>query len=142
MVLGAAVIGLLVSFGMDVTVGSFDGSRVVNFGLVAERNSIQTVSGFAAVCAVVLIVFGGRRASTAVDAANRIDCPHCGESILRTAKICKHCHLQIASYDVVAPPSKPDAAPVERPHEREFWATVVVSGGIIALIIGAAIFAR
>jgi hypothetical protein len=96
-VLIGALIGLLISFSMDVTVSSsFDGSRVVNFGLVAQRNSIQMVSGFAALCGIVMLIFGGRKSHASDDLGDRVPCPACAEPILRAANICKHCHTEIA----------------------------------------------
>ncbi|BEH18889.1 hypothetical protein [Burkholderia pseudomallei] len=97
-VLVLALIGLIASLAMDVTVGTMNGSRVVNFGLVAERNSIQMISGFAALCGVILIALGGRRAAESRSDEERVPCPACAELILPTAKICKHCHSEIESH--------------------------------------------
>jgi len=123
-VLIGAMVGLLVSFAMDVTVGSsIDGSRVVNFGLIAQRNSIQMISGFAALCGVVLIAFGGRRTPDVEDSTDRVPCPACGESVLRVAQICKHCRSELTP--------TPKLSSTHAPTSK--WGLLIVAG-IVALL--------
>ncbi|MPW17911.1 hypothetical protein GCT13_13425 [Paraburkholderia sp. CNPSo 3157] len=137
MLLGAAI-GLLVSFSMDVTVASpFDGTRVTNFGLISQRNSIQMVSGFAALCAVLLITLSGRRSSTSEAPGDRIACPACAEPILRAAKICKHCHTEIGTADrpPEIQPSNHDVVnvPVASNADLRFVVGIVIVAAIVAV---------
>lgn len=97
------VLGIFISFSIDVSVATPGGGRVNNIGLISERQNILLLS-------VGLLIIGSithiKNLKLNADDYEGIDendqyrlCPFCAEKIKRQASICKHCKSAVTPED-------------------------------------------
>ncbi|WP_397448167.1 hypothetical protein [Pseudomonas sp. NA-150] len=125
------VIGLIAVVGalsMDVSVSTGVG-RVNNLGLMSERQNFTMVAGMAVIAGLLMVIFGGKAQSSAVDQPVRDSrpCPICAEIIKNAAIKCRHCGADVEP--VVFTPATYEAIDQTLGHG---W-TVRVSTGVQAL---------
>ena len=95
--------GLVAAYALlifDASVGSDFGSRrIMNLGLMQDRQNMLIAGCVAAIVGTLLVVFAKSIESTAM-ARNANDfraCPFCAEPIRMAAVICKHCGKDVVS---------------------------------------------